>query len=71
MGAVDTPMLRNLFPSGDLPVDLLEKVLANLAIADQMMDLMLSGRTGENIGAFVGEPVTIGEQPPLHKRITG
>lgn len=71
MGAVDTPMLRNLFPSGDLPVDLLEKVLQPKAIADQMMDLMLSGRTGENIGAFVGEPVTIGEQPPLHKRITG
>ena len=70
MGAVDTPMLRGLFPDGELPAELGD-VMATEDIATQMMDLIASGRSGENIGAWVGEPVTIGERPPLHKRITG
>ena len=70
MGAVDTPMLRGLFPDGELPA-VLGDVMSASAIAQQMMDLIASDRTGENVGAWVGEPVTIGEQPPLHKRITG
>jgi hypothetical protein len=40
-------------------------------IAGQMMEIMASGRTGENFGAWVGEEIIIGDQPPLHKRITG
>jgi hypothetical protein len=36
-----------------------------------MMEIIASGRTGENFGAWVGEEITIGVQPPLHKRITG
>lgn len=71
MGAVDTPMLRGLFPDNELPPGLSEDVMQASDIAQQMMDLIASGRTGENIGAWVGEPITIGEQPPLHKRITG
>ncbi len=70
MGAVDTPMLRGLFPDGELPAELAD-VMAAADIATQMMELIASGRSGENIGAWVGEPITIGEQPPLHKRITG
>lgn len=71
MGAVDTPMLRGLFPDNELPAEMKAVVMQDVAIAQQMMDIIGSGRTGENFGAWVGEPVTIGEQPPLHKRITG
>lgn len=71
MGAVDTPMLRGLFPDNELPAEMKAVVMQDAAIAQQMMDIIGSGRTGENFGAWVGEPVTIGEQPPLHKRITG
>ncbi len=70
MGAVDTPMLRGLFPGGELPVALGD-VMQDADIAQQMMDIIASGRTGENFGAWVGEPVSIGEQAPIHKRITG
>ena len=70
MGAVDTPMLRGLFEDGELPAALGEVMQAD-QIAQQMMDVINSGRSGENFGAWVGEPISIGEQPPLHKRITG
>ena len=70
MGAVDTPMLRGLFPDGELPVALAD-VMQDADIAQQMMDIIASGRTGENFGAWVGEPVSISEQAPIHKRITG
>ena len=71
MGAVDTPMLRGLFADGQLPSELADKVMQPSELAQLMMDVMASGRTGENIGAWVGEPVQLNEQPPLHKRITG
>lgn len=71
MGAVDTPMLRNFFGGTALPEEMARNILHSEQIAQQMMDVIASGRTGENFGAWVGEPVTIGEQPPLHKRITG
>ena len=71
MGAVDTPMLRGLFGGGELPEEFAAVVMQPEQIAQQMMDVIASGRSGENFGAWVGEPVTIGEQPPLHQRITG
>lgn len=71
MGATDTPMLRGLFPDNELPPDMKEVVMQDSDIAQQMMDIINSGRTGENFGAWVGEPISIGEQPPIHKRITG
>ncbi len=71
MGAVDTPMLRGLFPDNELPPEMAEVVMQPADIAQQMMDIIASGRTGENFGAWVGEAVHIGDQPPLHKRITG
>ena len=70
MGAVDTPMLRGLFPDNQLPPGF-ENIMQAEDIAQQMMDIIQSGRTGENFGAWVGEEISIGEQPPLHKRITG
>ena len=70
MGAVDTPMLRGLFPDNQLPATLGD-VMQPEQIAQQMIDVIHSGRTGENFGAWVGEPISIGEQPPLHQRITG
>jgi len=71
MGAVDTPMLRGLFPDNELPAEMKAVVMQDADIAQQMMDIIDSGRTGENFGAWVGEPISIGDQPPLHKRITG
>jgi len=71
MGATDTAMLRGLFEDNTLPPEFAKTVMNASDIADQMIEVIDSGRTGENIGAWVGEPITIGEQPPLHKRITG
>jgi len=71
MGAVDTAMLRGLFPQGELPPELAGNVMQPQQIAQQMMDVIASGRSGENFGAWVGEEIIIAEQPPLHKRITG
>ncbi len=70
MGAVDTDMLRGLFPDRQLPASL-GPVMQPGDIAQQMIDIIASGRTGENFGAWVGEPISIGDQPPLHRRITG
>ena len=71
MGATDTPMLRSLFDDGQLPEDMAKVVMQPAGIAQQMIDVIKSGRTGENFGAWVGEPISIGDQPPLHRRITG
>ena len=71
MGAVDTPMLRGFFGDGELPPGLAENTLNSADIAQQLIDIMASGRTGENFGAWVGEPVTLGEQPAAHRKITG
>ncbi|MGK0259214.1 MAG: NAD(P)-dependent dehydrogenase (short-subunit alcohol dehydrogenase family) [Candidatus Azotimanducaceae bacterium] len=48
-----------------------EEFLPMADVAQLLIDVISSGRTGENFGAWPGEPVTIGDQPPLHKRITG
>ena len=71
MGAVDTPMLRGLFPGGKLPSEMAAVVMNAEDIAQQMIEIIESGRTGENFGAWIGEPIGIGKQPPLHQRITG
>jgi NAD(P)-dependent dehydrogenase (short-subunit alcohol dehydrogenase family) len=74
MGAVDTPMLRNLFEGGRLPPDLADGVMQPQQIASQMMALIdegPGGRSGENIGAWVGHPVELPPRRPPHERITG
>lgn len=71
MGATDTPMLRGLFPNGEYPPGMAETLMNPADIAQQMMDIIESGRTGENFGAWVGEPISIGDEKPLHQRITG
>ena len=71
MGATDTPMLRGLFLTNQLPAEMASVAMKAKDIAGQMMEIIASGRTGENFGAWVGEEITIGDQPPLHKRITG
>lgn len=73
MGATDTPMLRNLF-GGGLPDDLEDVVMQPAQIAGQMLAVIdegPDGRSGENIGAWVGEPVEIGPRRPDFERITG
>ena len=71
MGATDTPMLRGLFEGGQLPDDLKDVVMQPSQIAQQMIDLMADGRSGENIGAWVGEPVTIPPRAPKHLKVAG
>ena len=71
MGAVETPMLTGFFPGGKLPPDLAANVMDADDLATQMMDIIASGRTGENFGAWVGEPIELGPERPIHERITG
>ena len=71
MGATDTPMLRGLFPDGELPAEMADVVMQPEQIAQQMLDLMADGRTGENIGAWVGEPVVIPPRAPDNLRVAG
>ncbi len=71
MGATDTPMLRGLFPNGEFPPELKGVVMSPDAIADQMLALLEDGRSGENIGAWVGEPIVVPPVAAAHQRITG
>lgn len=71
MGPTDTPMLHGLFPGGEYPSTLQDVVLSPDAIADQMMALLADGRSGENIGAWMGRPVELGDRAAPHQRITG
>lgn len=74
MGATDAPMLRNLFEDGKLPPDLADVVMQPEQMAELMLDVIregADGRSGENIGAWVGEPVELGPRKVPHERITG
>ncbi len=73
MGATDTPMLRGLW-EGDPPADFAATWMRPEQIGAQLIDLLCegpTGRTGENIGAWVGEPVVLGPRPPRHRAVTG
>ena len=70
MGAVDTPMLRGLW-DGDPPADQVASWMRPEQIAGQLIDLLRDGRSGENIGAWVGEPVQLGPRKPAHRTVTG
>ena len=71
MGAVDTPMLRGLYHDNELPDEMAAVVMSTDDISQQLIDIIRSGRTGENFGAWVGEPISLGDKVPVHKRITG
>ena len=71
MGATDTPMLRGLSADGELPAAIAATVMQPGQIAQQMLDLMDDGRSGENIGAWVGEPIVIPPKAAANRRITG
>ena len=70
MGAVDTPMLRGLW-DGDPPAEQVAAWMRPEQIAGQLIDLLRDGRSGENIGAWVGEPVELGPRKPAHRTVTG
>ena len=70
IGAVDTPMLRGLW-DGDPPAGQVATWMRPEQIAGQLIDLLLDGRSGENIGAWVGEPVQLGPRKPAHRTVTG
>ncbi|HIG41437.1 MAG: SDR family oxidoreductase [bacterium] len=71
MGATDTPMLRSLFDNNELPGALVKTVMQPEAIAQQLIDLLGDGRTGENIGAWIGSPIEIPLSPAPHRLISG
>ena len=71
MGAVDTEMLRGLFPDNKLPPQLAANTIPIEEISQQLIDIIQSGRTGENFGAWVGETVSLGDKKPIYQRITG
>lgn len=74
MGAVDTPMLRGLFPDRQLPPDLAKGVMQASDIAGQLIALLKEGpdgRTGENIGAWVGYPIELGARKRVDRAIVG
>ncbi len=70
MGAVDTPMLRGLW-AGEPPADLVLTWMQPEQLGGQLLELLGDGRSGENIGAWVGEPVELGPRKPPHRTITG
>ena len=63
-------MLRGLF-GGDPPADFAATWMQPEQIAQQLIDLLADGRSGENIGAWIGDPVTLGPRKPAHRKITG
>jgi len=71
MGAVDTPMLRGLFDDGQLPSGLADVVMQAEQISQQLVDLLDDGRSGENIGAWVGEPVVIPPPALANRKVSG
>lgn len=73
MGATDTPMLRGLW-DGDPPANFARTWMRPEQIGAQLIELLREGpdgRTGENIGAWVGEPVVLGARKAAHRTITG
>ena len=73
MGATDAPMLRNLF-DGDPPADFAATWMTPRQIAGLALDIIREGpegRTGENVGAWVGVPVELGPPKPPHEAIAG
>jgi len=73
MGATDAPMLRNLF-DGDPPADFAATWMTPRQIAGLAIDIIREGpegRTGENVGAWVGVPVELGPRKPPHEAIAG
>ena len=64
-------MLRGLFPGQQLPAKIAKSLIQDTDIAQQMMDVIESGRTGDNFGAWMGEDVELGAEQPPHRKITG
>ena len=63
MGACDTPMLRNLWAPGEPPADFAATWMKPEQIGQLLLDLLADGRTGENIGAWVGYPLELPTPP--------
>tara|TARA_B100001123_G_scaffold45418_1_gene46438 strand:+ start:2828 stop:3643 length:816 start_codon:yes stop_codon:yes gene_type:complete len=73
MGATDAPMLRNLF-DGDPAADFAATWMTPRQIAGLALEIIREGpegRTGENVGAWVGVPVELGSRKPPHEAIAG
>ena len=73
MGATDAPMLRNLF-DGDPPAEFAATWMTPRQIAGLALEIIEEGpegRTGENVGAWVGVPVELPPPRPPHEAITG
>ncbi len=71
MGATDTAMLRGLWTAGEPPAEQVATWMQPEQIANLLLELLADGRSGENIGAWVGEPVQLGPRKPEHRTVTG
>ena len=69
-GAVDTPMLRGRW-EGEPSTAQVAAWLRPERVAGLLIDLLRDGRSGENIGAWPGEPVRLGPRKPAHRTVTG
>lgn len=73
MGATDTPMLRGSW-TGKPPGEVARTWMQPAEIAGELIAMLAegpNGRTGENVGAWVGEPVVLGPPKPAHRKVTG
>ena len=73
MGATDAPMLRNL-SRGEPDPAFVATWMTPRQIAGLALDIIREGpggRTGENVGAWVGVPVELGPPKPPHQAIAG
>ena len=64
MGATDTPMLRAF--AGDVPDDVVATWMKPAEICDLLLELLAEGpegRTGHNLGCWVGRPIRTPQRP--------
>ena len=69
LGAVDTPMLQSAMAAAHTPTEL--PLLQAQQIAQQLVNIMQSSRSGENFAAWPGESLSLPPLPQPHKKITG
>lgn len=74
VGPTDTPGWRAQQPSDPPAGRAQAAMLTPEAVAELLVELLLegpSGRTGENVGVWPGEPPVLGPRKPAHRTITG
>jgi NAD(P)-dependent dehydrogenase (short-subunit alcohol dehydrogenase family) len=71
VGPTETPMLHALIAAGVAADGARLKPEAVAALLVALLEEGPDGRTGENVGAWPGEPVARGPRKPAHRAVTG